>query len=185
MEEDRKAKEEKEYMDALDFLDIDADQVDKKSKFSYKKEQELTNKVTALNEMSLEFTTKLEGKTYDAETGAYVQTGKALVGRDFILLAGGILNSFAANANYLSGKERESFFMQFKDAHQKVNLSLSMRNRAVPEATQRAVLKMFKDTLWNVGDIITGAKGNMEKVFGSNGQKDDFVENRKIGAGGF
>lgn len=158
---------DEKFKDATKFLDIDYEDLKDKALVSFAKDKELTNKVTSLKNMVLEYQMNLEGKTYDPEKGGYVQTEKALAGKEFIKLSSGILNSFAMEANLLTSKDKDTFIMQFKDAHEKVNLSLCMRNRAVPERTQRAILKMWKDTFWNISEIIINSKGNMEKVFGT------------------
>lgn len=162
----KKEMEDKEFREALNFLNIDKAELDDKALVTYKAQKDITDKVTSLKNIVLEYQMNLEGKTYDAEKGGYVQTGKALVGQEFIKLSAGILNNFAEPSNLLTTKKKETFIMQFKDAHEKVNLSLSMRNRAVPERTHRAVLKMWKDAFWNTSEIIIGADGNMERVFG-------------------
>lgn len=165
---EEQSQKEKEYQDALDFLDIDEQELKDKSIVSYKKkDNDVVDKVTSLKHIVTDYQMNLEGKSYDTEKGGYVQTGKALAGQEFIKLSSGILMNYAEEANFLTCKDKDTFIMQFKDAHEKVNLSLSMRNRAVPERTQRAILKMWKDAFWNISEIIINSKGNMEKVFGS------------------
>jgi len=174
-------KDDKEYQEAIDYLNIDKDALEDKAFDSYKPDKEVINKVTQLKNFVLEYRMNLEGKTYDGEKGGYVQTGKALAGSEFIKLSSGILMSFAADANLLSTKTKDTFIMQFKDAHEKVNLSLAMRSRAVPEKTQRAILKMWKDTFWNICEIIIGSSKNMESVFG----KVEQLKEEAKGLGGF
>lgn len=158
-------KEDKEFDAALNELNIDKTELDSKEFNSFTPDKEVIDKVTQLKNFVIEYQMNLEGKTYDKERGGYVQTGKALAGSEFIRLSSGILMSFATDANLLSTKTKDTFMMQFKDAHEKVNLSLSMRSRAVPDRTQRAVLKMWKDTFWNICEIIIGSGKNMESVF--------------------
>lgn len=162
-----KKKEDQEYLEALDYLNIDEKELDDRSLVSYKEQQNVINKVTSLKNIVVSYQMNLEGKTYDVEKGGYVQTGKSLAGEDFIKLSAGILNSFAVESNLLTTKDKDTFIMQFKDAHEKVNLSLGMRNRALPERNQRAILKMWKDSFWNICEIIIGSGKNMESIFGS------------------
>ena len=160
-------REDKEFKEALDILEINPKELEDKAFVSYKGEKDITNKVTSLKNIVIEYQMNLEGKTYDAEKGGFVQTGRSLAGNEFIKLSSGILTSFASESNLLTTKNQDTFIMQFKDAHEKVNMSLSMRSRAVPERTHRAILKMWKDSFWNICEIIIGSSKNMEKVFGN------------------
>lgn len=176
---EKQMKEDKEFDEALDYLNVGKEELEDKAIMTFKPDKDVINKVTSLKNIVLEYQMNLEGKCYDAEKGGYVQIGKALAGNEFIKLSSGILNSFAAESNLLTTKDKDTFVMQFMDAHEKVNMSLSMRNRAVPEKNQRAILKMWKDSLWNICEIIIGSSKNMESVFGSIQQLKDDVEKLK------
>ena len=71
----------------------------------------------------------------------------------------------------MTTKGTTSFYMQAWDSWTKINRSLVLRDRAIPEKNARLILKLFKDNLINLGEIILGSKVNMDKIF--DGYKED------------
>lgn len=171
-----KEKRDKEYNEALDFLGLNKKEIEKDSFVSFTKEKNISDKVTKINELALSYKMVLEGKTYLEDQGGYKQTGPAIAGKHFIALSYGILNAYASQANLLTKKDMGRFAYQFIDAFEKIE-NLSLRDRSISEKDQRTVLKLFKDTLMNIGEIITGSAGNMEKVFTKYG--DESIQNRQ------
>lgn len=167
-------KEEQEYDEALDFLNVDRAEVEKNSRVVVGKDKSLQDKVTRIKNVAISYRMILEGKTFIEEEGAFVQTRPAIAGNHFTSLSYGIVNSFAEDSNLLTQKDLEKFNIQFIDAFVKIEM-LSLRDRSICERDQRAILKLFKDTLINIGDVITGSKENMEKVFAkiSDANRDD------------
>lgn len=161
----KKKKDEEEYNDALDYLGLSKEEIEDESFVNFKIDKDVSKKVTKLTLLAMSYRMTLEGKSYDEEKGGYKQTGQALAGRRFISKSYGIINSYASEANLLTQKDIETFAMQYWDACRKV-FNESLRDRSISEKNQRIILKIFKDTLFNIGEIITGSKENMAKVFG-------------------
>jgi len=159
------SKEDPDLDNALDYLGIDKKEMEDEAFISFKVDKEVSKKVTKLTQLPMNFRMALEGKSYDEEKAGYKQTGKAIAGSRFISKANGILNSFASEANLLTQKDIDTFIMQFADACRKVESEL-LRDRSISEKNTRAIFKMFKDTLFNIGEVIVGSKENMKAVFG-------------------
>lgn len=160
-----KKKEEEEYDKALDFLGLDKKEVNDEAFVNFKEEKEVSKKVTKLSQLAMSFRMTLEGKSYDEEKGGYRQTGRAIAGKSFISKANGILMSYASESNLLTQKNfEESFIIQYPDACRKIETEL-LRDRSISEKSTRVIFKMFKDHLFNIGEIITGSKENMQAVF--------------------
>jgi len=160
-----KKKDEEEFDDALSYLGLDKDEVKDEAFVNFKVDKEVSKKVTKLTQFAMAFRMTLEGKHYDEEKGGYRQTSKAIAGGRFIAKANGILTSFASESNLLTQKNIETFVMQYADACRKVETEL-LRDRSISEKNTRVIFKMFKDTLFNIGEVITGSRENMKAVFG-------------------
>lgn len=160
-----KIRDNDELDSALDYLGIDKSELEDESFVNFKVDKEVSKKVTKLTQMPMAFRMSLEGKQYDEEKGGYRQTGKAIAGERFIAKATGTITSFATEANLLTQKEIDTFVMQYADACRKIESEL-LRDRSISERNTRVIFKMFKDTLFNIGEIIIGSKENMKAVFG-------------------
>jgi len=163
--------DEKDLKNALDYLGLDDKEVEDASFINFKIDQEVTKKITKLTQFSMAFRMSLEGKAYDEEKGGYKQTSKSIAGKRFISKSTGILNAYASESNLLTQKDIETFVIQYADACRKVETEL-LRDRSISEVHTRVIFKMFKDTLFNIGEIITGSKSNMEAVFGKLDPRD-------------
>lgn len=161
----RKKKDEEEFDSALDYLGLDKEEVKDEAFVNFKIDKEVSKKVTKLTQFSVAFRMTLEGKHYDEEKGGYRQTSKSIAGQRFISKANGILNSFSSESNLLTQKNIDTFVMQYADACRKIETEL-IRDRSISEKNTRVIFKMFKDTLFNIGEVITGSRENMKAVFG-------------------
>lgn len=127
-------------------------------------ERSLPEKITALKNLAKSYDMKMNGWKLDSSNDRWVISGKALAGSKLINQTTGILSSFAENANLLTTKTQEKFLMEFTDSFFKANVMI-LNDQATPADNHRAVIKMFKDTLSNIGDIITGSKSTLQKIF--------------------
>ena len=158
-------KDDEEFDKALDYLGLDKAEVTDEAFVNFKIDKEVQKKVTKLTQFAMSFRMTLEGKHYDEEKGGYRQTAKAIAGQRFIAKTNGILMSYASESNLLTQKNIETFVVQYADACRKVEAEL-LRDRSISEKNTRVIFKMFKDTLFNIGEVITGSKENMKAVFG-------------------
>lgn len=158
--------DKEEYNNALDYLGLNSKEVEDEAFLDFKIDKEVQKKVTKLSHLAVAFRMTIEGKEYDEEKGGYRQTGRSIAGRRIINKMNGILTAFASEANLLTGKQmEESFIVQYADACRKIETEL-LRDRSVSEKDTRIIFKTFKDTLFNLGEIICGSKENMRAVFG-------------------
>lgn len=127
-------------------------------------EKTLPDKITALKNLAKSFDMKMNGYKSNSSNDSWVICGKALATSNLINQATGILSSFAENANLITTKDKDKFLMEFTDAFFKVNVMI-LNDPGTPSENHRAVIKMFKDTLSNIGDIITGSKASLIKIF--------------------
>jgi len=166
-----------DLQEALDYLNVDKEDVEKKSKVSIKGFNGMSEKILEVNKITLEYKMTLEGKEFDSDENQYIQVSKAIAGSHFIRLSSGIINSFSETANLVSKKDIDKFNIQFIDAFLKLN-NAALRDRTIGEKDMRLVLKLAKDKLCNVGDIITNNEGNMAAVIG---KYEDDEEKKKLG----
>ena len=127
-------------------------------------EKTLPDKITALKNLAKSFEMKMCGYKPDTSNDKWVIAGEALAGSSAIDQASGIIYSFAENANLFTTKTADKFLIEFTDAFYKTSVSI-LNDQATPSENHRAVIKMFKDTLSNIGDIITGSKQTLSKIF--------------------
>ena len=122
--------------------------------------------MTSINRIAENYEMTLSGRELQkkGDTDVWVQTGKSIAGNSFIRLSGALLRSFADESNLISDKTIDDFRLQFMDAFNKASATI-MRDRSIAETNHRNILKIFKDRMWNVGDIITNTKGNMKSIF--------------------
>lgn len=161
----KKKNDDEELNNALDYLGLDKDEVTDEAFVNFKVDKEVSKKVTKLTQIPISFKMTLEGKSFDEEKGGYKQNFKAIAGQRFISKANGILMTYASEANLLTQKDIDTFVMQYADACRKIESEL-LRDRSISEKNTRVIFKMFKDSLFNIGEIIIGSKKNMEAVFG-------------------
>ena len=173
---------DKDFKDAMGSLKLDEKELENKSKVAVKNKKNITDGVLSVDDIASNYKYVLEGKSLNEEKTHYVQTGKAIAGSNFIRLSYGVLSSFAAQANLVSSKDLDTFNIQFKDAFRKVN-TMALRDNTLNERNQRLIIKMFKDAMKNVGDIITNNQDNMRNVF--SGYEDESQPDRGFGEGKF
>jgi len=166
--------------EAVNYFEIDNNELEKSVRIPIPEDKELNNMLLRVNLITLEFKMILEGKTVSDDNKNYLQTSKAMIGDHSIKLLCSLLQSYSAMANLVSQKDIEKFNIQFIDAFIKAN-NYILRDRTVKEKDARMIIKLFKDKLCNIGDIITNNKKNMESVMG----RMEEVENKNLSADPF
>lgn len=127
-------------------------------------EKRLHDKITALKNLAKSYDMKINGFKLNTSNDSWQISGEALATSMFITQSTGILSSFAENANLITTKTYDKFVMEFSDAFFKVN-GMIVNDPGIAQENHRALIKMFKDTLSNIGDIIVGSKEMMKKIF--------------------
>ena len=138
--------------------------VNPKEDYSITGEDNIQNKATSIKNMSKSYEMRLRGFKWDISENKWIPHTRALVGSEFIDLTVGILTSFSETANLMTTKEQETFLIQFSDAFFKVN-NMCLNDMSLRDVHYRSVLKMFKDTLLNIGEIILGSRDILKNVF--------------------
>jgi len=105
----------------------------------------------------------------------WVQTGKAMAGTLLMRSCCGIIQTYANKSMWVSNIREEDFNMQFEDAFKKVSDMILMPHTYVDVNSIRTILKIFKDTFWNMGSILGKTGKNMESYFRAlNNKYDDY-----------
>jgi len=167
-------------------FNIDFDDLQSRCEINPQFTSDAKNKMLSVQALAEDYEMLLLGRerVKKGESDVYRQTSKAIAGSSFIRLTGGILKSFAQESNLIGNKTIESFVDQFIDAYNKVTNAM-MRDRSISERNHRLIIKLFKDRMWNIGDIITNNKGNMQAMFAQREEfRDDIYRQRREGIGG-
>lgn len=118
----------------------------------------------------------LSGKTL-VRTGKgeerWVQTSKAIAGTLLIRSCASIIQTYANKSMWVSCIKEEDFNMQFEDAFKKISDMILMPHTYVDVNSIRTILKIFKDTFWNLGSILGKTGKNMEAYFRALNNKYD------------
>jgi len=175
-DEEKISKEKEEYLKDIDELGFSEDEIDLKAKVSIPLSKGDRSNILMLNNIALEFKAILSGKDKQEGTENYVQVGRAWASRSFIDASYGILNSYSEQANLVTSKDEETFFIQFTDAFNKIN-NMMLLDRSILPKFYSPIIKLIKDRLVNIGNIITNNNGNMEAVIGRIGeeQREEYI----------
>lgn len=127
-------------------------------------EGRIPDKITAIKNIAVTYNLLLRGYSINPATNKYQISGKALIGSRFINQTTNILHSFCEYSNLITTKDMEKFSMEFADAFFRVNAML-VNDQTRTKHTYRAVIKIFKDRMSAIGDIITGSRELTQEIF--------------------
>lgn len=134
--------------------------------FQISGENRMQDKITAIKNLAKSYNMRMRGFSWDTSNENWIITGKALATSTYINETTGIITSFAEPANLITTKTPEKYFFEFKDAFLRAN-GMIINDLGIPATRYRAVIKIFKDTMSNIGDIITGSKEMITTVLKS------------------
>jgi len=103
----------------------------------------------------------------------WVQTGKSIAGTSLMRSCCGIIQTYANKSMWVSSIREEDFNMQFEDAFKKISDMVLMPHTYVDVNSIRTILKIFKDTFWNIGSILGKTGKNMDAYFNALNNKSD------------
>lgn len=131
------------------------------------KSKDTLDAITSIEEFVNNFEHFMHGREKERTTKEekYVQVGKALGGEQFIRRVSGMMRAFANKSMLVSKKTEEDFIKQFEDVFYTTTDMMVNVNSAIDVDSARAIMEKVKHTMWNIGDILTGTKGNMPKLF--------------------
>lgn len=115
-----------------------------------------------------EYIAALQGKSrQESSSGTnsivYRQTGKWIASKTYIHLTAAELYNFADTSNISGSKDMDRFFIQFKDAFNKVQ-NVYVKDERMTDEYQSMIIKLFKDAMVNIGEVITNESGNMKLI---------------------
>ena len=122
----------------------------------------LKDKITAIKNLSKSLELRLRGYMYNTSNEKWNVVGFSLAGKDFINKVVGMVNSFSETANLITTKNEEKFFVQYADFFRRLN-NLLLNDETITAENYRTIIKMCKDTMVNIGDIITGSRDFISK----------------------
>lgn len=120
-------------------------------------EETLRSKSTALKNMAKSYEKRVSGWGWNQNDNSWEIKGPALAGSQLIQDSTSIILSFCETANLITTKDELRFKAQFFDAFHRIN-AMCTNSRQVFQERYRAFIKIFKDTMQNVGDIIVGSR---------------------------
>lgn len=121
-------------------------------------EDKLNNKSTAIKNIAKSYEMRCKGWKPDTSNENWIPTGEPqLASGLFISSSTAILTSFCEYANLITTKDKVQFFRQYKDAFKRINY-LMLNSPADKPHNVRIGVKLFKDAMVNIGDIICGSR---------------------------
>lgn len=132
--------------------------------YDIQSERNLPEKMTAIKNIAISYNLLLRGYEINPASNKFEITGPALIGSQFIRQTSNILHSFCEYANLISTKDEDKFFREYADAFYRVNAML-VTDPTRTKHTYRAIIKIFKDRLSSIGDIITGSRELTKGIF--------------------
>jgi len=138
-------------------------------------QKNIKNKATFISKLvdSLELT--LSGYARD-KNGEKKYTGNVLAGTTVITKAVGLLNPFSDESNLITSKEKKVFYKQKHEINSTFNEVL-LKEMGSRSKNYKEIMKMFKTTLQNIGDIILDSKAFMSSILTN--PKEDLDEDKK------
>lgn len=127
-------------------------------------EVKIHDKITSIKNIAKSYEKRMEGCVWDSEKNAWKYKNHSLAGQDFITSTVGILTSFCESSNLITTKSSHDFKVQCFEILYKVN-NMILNSDVVPAMHQRTIFMMFKDSMFNIGDIITGSRDLLKDVF--------------------
>lgn len=138
----------------------------------------IKEKATSIKSLVRSLELRLKGYEWDAKGDKFVYRGTALCGTPVIDKAVGLLQPFCEEANLLTIKKDLVFSRQKWEINSTFNETL-LADQGCYAKNYKVIMKMFKTTLQNIGDIILGSKDIMRPVFGKD-DEDEFARRDRI-----
>ena len=129
-------------------------------------ENTLEGKLTAINTLATDFERRITGWVQTGKGTKWVYTGEVMVGANTASRLSGLLQSFGNPANLISDKKDDRVAWQKYETIHTMIASLLL-DIGCPEDKMTVVIKMFKNTLKNILDIITSSKVMFKNKFGT------------------
>jgi len=125
-------------------------------------QKNIKNKATFISKLvdSLELT--LSGYVRN-NNGEKIYTGNVLAGSVVITKAVGLLSPFSDESNLITSKEDKIFYRQKHEINSTFNEVL-LKEMGSRSKNYKEIMKMFKTTLQNIGDIILESKTFMNSM---------------------
>lgn len=117
--------------------------------------------ITSIKNMVRNLSFRLSGYIYSTENNELIPSGKPLATTNIINVAVSLLQPFADNSNLITSKEKLVFFRQKWEINTAFNRFVA-KNIGDNTDNYEVIIKSFKTTLQNIGDIILNSKDIMK-----------------------
>ena len=133
------------------------------------------DRVSAIKSLVRSLELRLRGYEWNDKGTKFKYTGNALAGNSVISKAVGLLQPFCEESNLITTKNKETFSKQKYEINSTFNATL-LTDISCPASNYRVIMKMFKTTLQNIGDIILGSRNIIDSFYGSKTDEESKAE---------
>lgn len=134
-------------------------------------------KSTSIKIMVRSLELRLGGQTWGKDSNSFKYIGRPLCSTDIINKAVVLLQPFAEESNLITIKDFETWSRQKWEINSSFNETL-LTNAGCQSSNYKVILKSFKTTLQNIGDIILGSKNLMKSILSTN--EDELKNNSEV-----
>lgn len=127
---------------------------------------DLADKATSIQEIANSYDLTMRGYSINLAESRWEITGQAMMTEEYIRATTSILQSFCNQANLITTKDEDKFFRAYADAFHRVN-ALLLNNKTRNGDMYNVSIKLFKDHMESIGDILVGSRNLMENVYKS------------------
>jgi len=124
-------------------------------------EKSRKDEIISLNNMVRNLCFRLSGYVWSAEKNSMVYSGKPLATTDIINSASSLLQSFSENSNLITSKSKLVFYRQRWEISSEFNRFV-VKHIGDNTDNYGIIMKSFRSTLQNMGDIILESKDIMK-----------------------
>lgn len=129
-------------------------------------ENSLSDKITAIKTIATDFERRITGFSQKDKGATWIYVGNPLVSKQTASKLSGLMQSFANEINLISEKDNLNLAWQkYETIH--CAIANCLMDIGCPAENYSIVIKMFKNTLKNISDVIGTSKKMFEKMFNS------------------
>jgi len=116
-------------------------------------EKILEDRVTAIKNIPKSYEMRMRGYIWKQSSNEWEINRPAFAGSDYISQTTLMISSYCEGPNLITKKGPEKFLRQFSDAFFRM-LTMAVNDITVKQEDMRSIVKVFKDIMDNIGDII-------------------------------
>lgn len=116
-------------------------------------EKILEDRITAIKNIPKSYEMRMRGYIWKQSSNEWEINRPAFAGSDYISQTTLMISSYCEPPNLITRKSAEKYLRQFSDAFFRM-LTMAVNDLTVKQENMRAIVKIFKDIMDNIGDII-------------------------------